>query len=112
MHEMSLALEIGSICERELARAPEGRLTALGIVVGAFSGVEVDSLRFSLGVVLKGRFGDVSLEIEREPGIAVCSACAHRFEVEQAPFECPECAALARGVAGGQSLQVSYLEVE
>jgi len=109
---MSLALEIGSICEQELAKVSESRMTALGVVVGVFSGVEVESLRFCLDVVLKDRFGDVALEIEREPGLAACLSCGVRFEVQRAPFECPECEAVAHGVSGGQSLQVSYLEVE
>lgn len=112
MHEMSLALEIGSICERELARASESRITAVGVQVGVFSGAEADTLRFCLEVVLKERFGEVAVEIEREPGLAVCLGCGLEFEVRRAPFECPECSAVARGFSGGQSLQVSYLEVE
>ena len=112
VHEMSLALEISSICEGELARVSESRITALGVQVGAFSGVEVDTLRFCLEVVLGERHGDVRLEIEREPGVAACLACGRQFEVRRAPFECPECGSVARGVSGGQSLQVSYLEVE
>ncbi|NIR44754.1 MAG: hydrogenase maturation nickel metallochaperone HypA [Gemmatimonadetes bacterium] len=112
MHEMALALEIGGICERELAHAPESRLTGLGVQVGAFSGVEVDTLRFCLEVVLKERHGDVAIEIEREPGVAACLSCEVQFEVRAAPFECPDCGSVARGVTGGQSLQVSYLEVE
>jgi hydrogenase nickel incorporation protein HypA/HybF len=109
---MSLALEIGAICERELAQAPEGRITGLGVQVGAFSGVEVDTLRFCLEVVLKERHGAVVIEIEREPGTAACPACDIEFEVRTAPFECPSCGSVAWGVNGGQSLQVSYLEVE
>ena len=52
MHEMSLALEIRSICERELAKLPEEQITALGVDVGAFNGVEVDTLQFCLEVVM------------------------------------------------------------
>ncbi len=112
MHELSLALEIGSICEQELARAAESRITAVGVQVGVFSGAEVDTLKFCLEVVLKERFGDVVVEIEREPGLAACLGCGLRFEVRRAPFECPECGAVARGVEGGENLQVTYLEVE
>ena len=112
MHEMSLALEILSICERELARVPEGRLTALGVQVGAFSGVEADTLKFCLEVVLAERFGEVACKIEREPGQAVCLGCGQQFEVERAPFDCPDCGGVARGASGGLGLQVSYLEVE
>ncbi len=109
---MSLAMEIRSICERELARLPEDRLTAIGVEVGAFSGVEVETLRFCLEVVLSERFDGVRCEVAREAGQARCPECGLEFEVQRAPFECPECGAIARGVSGGQGLQVSYLEVE
>ncbi len=112
MHEMSLALEVRSICERELAKLPESRVTALGVEVGAFSGIEVDTLRSCLEVVLAERFDGVHCEIVREPGEAACPKCGLRFEVERAPFACPECGVTARGVSGGEGLLVSYLEVE
>ncbi|KPK56815.1 MAG: hypothetical protein AMS21_12385 [Gemmatimonas sp. SG8_38_2] len=109
---MSLALEIRSICERELAKLPEERITALGVDVGAFSGVEVDTLQFCLEVLMSERFGGVRCEVVREPGAATCVSCGLEFKVERAPFECPECGMFARGVSGGQGMQLSYLEVE
>ncbi|UCC71155.1 MAG: hydrogenase maturation nickel metallochaperone HypA [Gemmatimonadota bacterium] len=112
MHEMALALEIGAICDRELAKLPETRVTAVGVEVGAFSGVEVDSLQFCLEVVLSERFAGVRCEIAREAGTAACPVCGLEFEVMRAPFECPECGVMARGVSGGQGLQLTYLEVE
>ena len=112
MHEMSLALEIRSISERELAKVSETRITAVGVEVGAFSGAEVDTLQFCLEVVMAERFGGVVCEVKREPGVAACLKCGSEFKVEQAPFECPDCGVFARGVSGGQGLQVSYLEVE
>jgi hydrogenase nickel incorporation protein HypA/HybF len=112
MHEMSLALEIRGICERELERQAESRLTAVGLEVGAFAGVEVETLRFCLETVMAERFGPVRCEVGREPGRAVCPPCGKEFEVMRAPFECPVCGGMARGFSGGQSLHVSYLEVE
>lgn len=67
MHEMSLALEIRSISERELAKVSETRITAVGVEVGAFSGAEVDTLQFCLEVVMAERFGGVVCEVKREP---------------------------------------------
>ena len=112
MHEMSLAPEIKTICERELAKLPEKRITALGIEVGSFSGVEVDILKFCLEVVMSERIDSIRCEVHREPGVAACVSCGVEFEVEWAPFECPDCGVLARGISGGQGLQLSYLEVE
>lgn len=112
MHEMSLALEIGEICERELARAAGDRLLEVGVEVGAFAGVEVETLRFCLDAVLGERFEGARCEITLEPASAVCLICTERFMVERAPFECPRCGGVARGASGGDALRVSYLEVE
>ncbi|UCF19088.1 MAG: hydrogenase maturation nickel metallochaperone HypA [Gemmatimonadota bacterium] len=112
MHEMSVALEIGSIVARELAKRPGCRLTGLGVVVGAFSGVQIDTLEFCLEVVMAERYDGVVCEVKPEPGTAQCLQCGRRFQVSRAPFECPTCGMPALGVDGGDSLQVSYLEVE
>jgi len=112
MHEMSLALEILSLCERELAKVPQTRVRAVAVEVGFFSGVDADSLQFCLEVVMSGRFEGVRCEVVRQPGEAICPECGGRFEVTRAPFECPECGGLARGFTGGHGLQVRYVEVE
>lgn len=112
MHELSLALEIRAICERELEKLPHSRLRALGVEVGAFSAVEVETLQFCLQVVMSERSDGIRCEVTRQPGTAACLSCGLEFPVMQAPFECPSCGALARGVSGGDSLHVSYIEVE
>lgn len=112
MHEMSLAVEIRSICERELTKLPGKRLTGLGVDVGVFSGVEAETLRFCLEVVMADGFNGVRCEIRREPGVGRCLVCGREFEVRRAPFECPDCGVPAHGVSGGRALAVGYLEVE
>lgn len=112
MHEMSLALEIRAICERELARQGGGRLTAVEVEVGALAGVDADSLSFCLDTVLREGFGDVRCDICVTPGLAVCLLCAMEFPVRRAPFECPQCGAPAQGASGGDALRVNALELE
>ncbi|MBA4071974.1 MAG: hypothetical protein C0497_09095 [Gemmatimonas sp.] len=51
MHELSLAVEIGSIAERELG-ATVSRCVAVGVDVGLDSGVEPSALEFCLESVL------------------------------------------------------------
>jgi Zn finger protein HypA/HybF involved in hydrogenase expression len=110
---MSLALEIRSICERELARqGAGGRLAVVGIDVGAFAGVDTQSLQFCLDTILGETFGPVRTEIRRLPGTAVCVACGSEFPVSRAPFECPACGGAACGAGGGDELRVNYLELE
>lgn len=112
MHEMSLALEIRSICERELARQDAGRLAVVGIDVGAFAGVDAQSLQFCLEAVLAEAFGPVRTEIRVLPGTAVCVRCGSTFPVSRAPFECPSCGGPGHGSGGGDDLRVNYLELE
>ena len=50
MHELSLAVEIGSIAERELG-ASVSRCVAVGVDVGTQSGVEPSALEFCLEAV-------------------------------------------------------------
>lgn len=113
MHEMSLALEIRSICERELSRQSAGaRLSGVGIEVGAFAGVDAQNLEFCLGAVLAERFGAIRCEVRVMPGSAACVRCGETFPVRRAPFVCPQCGGAARGLAGGDQLRVDYLELE
>lgn len=112
MHEMSLALEIQEICGRRLAGESGGRLTVVGIEVGAFAGVEPENLRFCVGAVLAEEFGDVRCDLQVIPARAYCPSCAEEFAVKEAPFECPACGSVARGAEGGDDLRVSYLEIE
>jgi Zn finger protein HypA/HybF involved in hydrogenase expression len=110
---MSLALEIRSICDRELARQNGGgRLIGIGLEVGALAGVDAQNLEFCLGAVLAERYGPIRCEVRTLPGSAACLSCREVFPVRRAPFECPKCGGAARGVEGGDELRVDYLELE
>lgn len=68
MHELSLALEVGRLVERELRRAP-GRLLRVGVVVGREAGVEPDNLAFCLEAVLaQPPFGGARPVLREVPG--------------------------------------------
>jgi Zn finger protein HypA/HybF involved in hydrogenase expression len=51
MHEMSMALEVVRLVERELDHHP-GRLLSVGLLVGDDAGLEPESLAFCLEAVL------------------------------------------------------------
>lgn len=53
MHEMSVALEVCRIAEDRVGRAALPRVREIGVVVGARSGVEPESLRFCLAALLE-----------------------------------------------------------
>jgi hydrogenase nickel incorporation protein HypA/HybF len=52
VHEMSIAMEVCRIAEDEVGMAALARVREIGLVVGARSGVEPESLRFCLETLL------------------------------------------------------------
>jgi Zn finger protein HypA/HybF involved in hydrogenase expression len=71
MHEMSMALEVGRLVERELERHP-GRLLSVGILVGDDAGLEPESLAFCLEAVLAHPpFAGARPVVSRTPGDAL-----------------------------------------
>ncbi len=69
MHEMSIALEIGSIAERYMGRDQCARVVKVVLEVGHDAGVDFDSLEFCLSAVLSAPpFGGATAVIERVAG--------------------------------------------
>ena len=52
MHEMSIAMEVGSIAERQVRAEDVPRIVEVAVEVGDEAGVEVENLSFCLEVVL------------------------------------------------------------
>ncbi len=52
MHEMSIALEVGRMAERQLGRAQIPLVVAVGLDVGDDAGVEFAALEFCMEAVL------------------------------------------------------------
>lgn len=69
MHEMSIAMEICRIAQDQVGLAALPRVREVGLVVGHQSGVEPESLRFCLEVLLdKEPFRGARAELELTPG--------------------------------------------
>lgn len=71
MHEASIALEVRSICERETTKLPESRTRSVSVEVGAFSGIEVETLRSWLGGD-GGVVDGLRFQVTRESAVAIC----------------------------------------
>lgn len=69
MHELSIALEVGSIVERYVGRDQLSRVVKVALEVGHDAGVEFDSLEFCLNAVLgQPPFQGATAVIERVAG--------------------------------------------
>jgi hypothetical protein len=65
MHEMGIANSILEAAHKELHGYPRHRVSKIGLRIGEFAGVDIESLKFCLEAVAKSEnLGSPALEIE------------------------------------------------
>lgn len=112
MHELSLCENIRSIIEDQARAQHFARVDRIALEVGAFSGVEVEALRFGFDVAMAGSIAsEAKLEIVEAPGEAWCMPCAKTIPIAQRFDPCPTCGSHQLQVTGGEELKIRELEV-
>ena len=92
MHELSIAQEILRIVEAEQARHGFQKVETIQLRVGALSGVDSESLRFSFEVIRQNTCAaEANLDIETEPMNLVCKQCGSILPGERGPTACDKC---------------------
>jgi hydrogenase nickel incorporation protein HypA/HybF len=110
---MSIAAAVLDAVRTETATHPGSRAAKAGLRVGELSGVEPESLRFCLECLVAGSdLEPLSFDIEFMPWTRRCLACGREFRVSDGDPACALCGARDSEAAGGDELQLSYLELE
>ena len=113
MHELSIASAILDAVRQEAEKHPGAHVAKVGVRIGALSGVEPEALSFGFSVLVKGTDLDpLALVIEPVPRRQRCPACDLTFEVTEYNLACPRCASGETIMAGGDELDLAYLEIE
>ena len=113
MHEMSLCEGILQILETESAQKNFKKVKSVALEIGSLSGVEIEALKFSFDVVMKGSLAEGSeLIIIDKPATAWCMQCAEAVTIKQRYDDCPKCGSAQLQVTGGEELSIKELEVE
>ena len=111
MHEIALAEAIWRQVDAAM-EGRKGRVSAIQIVVGAFSGADPESLEFALGLGAKdSAWPEAAIRIRREPLAVRCKPCGRKFEPEHLSFRCPACGAKDVEISKGRDLVLESLEV-
>lgn len=112
MHEMSIAVNIIEICQKELQKAKGQRIEKVNLVVGKLSGIVVESLDFALEVSkTNGPLANAEIVIEETPAILKCLHCGAEFESEDHFTTCPECKEFKYEILSGKELLVKSLSI-
>jgi len=113
VHELGIAVAILERVEREAAAHTHARPVRVGVRIGELSGVDQESLAFGFEALVKNSaLEPLTLEVEFCPRRYICRTCRAEFRVENYDLECPECGSSETRFAGGDELDIAYIEVE
>jgi hydrogenase nickel incorporation protein HypA/HybF len=113
MHEMGIASSVFDAVRTEARRFPDGHIYKVGLRIGALAGVDPDAVSFCFDALVRGsELEPLALEIEYRPRSHVCTACGGAFAAADERVACPACGSEEGVFAGGDELEIAYLEVE
>ena len=113
MHEMSLAESILDILEDIARREAARRVTRVQLEIGALASVEIRSLRFCLGVVIRDTLAAAAqLEIRVLPGEGWCMSCGLKAPLTALADPCPRCGSFQVQPVSGMEMRVKEIEIE
>jgi hydrogenase nickel incorporation protein HypA/HybF len=113
MHEMGIANSVLDAVRAEAERYPGSHIYKVGVRIGELSGVAPDSLSFSFeSLVIGTEMEPLALEIEYCSVRYECRKCGHSFPAGTEELPCPTCNSTDSFLAGGDELDIVYLEVE
>lgn len=113
MHELSIALSILDLAEEEAERQ-RGRIAAIHLKLGRFSGVVKEALVSAYEMAREGTsLAKAELIVEEIPLVIRCAACDAEKVLDSAwSLGCPTCGAPSAEIVRGRELEVSALEIE
>lgn len=112
MHEMSIATSLLDAVGREVRLRPGSRVIKVGVRIGEWAGVDPGSLQFCFDALVAGEPAPPTLDIDFRPRQNRCPACGNVFAPQDYQIECPNCGAAVTEPAGGQELELAYVELE
>ena len=113
MHELSLAMEVIALAERETATRGVASVSEIQIEVGTLSGVEADAFQWALEMLVKDSIlSQAEIKLLRTPGKGKCTACDLEFMMQNRVDTCPVCSCFPSEITGGEEFWVVSMVVE
>jgi hydrogenase nickel incorporation protein HypA/HybF len=110
---MSIAASVLDAVRAETLQYSGARANRAGLRIGELSGVEPESLRFCLEVLVADTdLAPLTFEIEVCPWTRRCRACSAEFRVTAYHTACTVCGSSDTEAAGGDQMELAYIELE
>ncbi len=111
MHEMSIALGIVDIAQKEAKKAGVSSFTKIDLEIGTLAGVEFDALDFVWEAAVKGSVLEkATRNIHQIKAQARCNDCDKVFDLQYYHDTCPACGSFFKIITQGKELRVKSLE--
>jgi hydrogenase nickel incorporation protein HypA/HybF len=112
MHELSIAVGIVDLAEKEAAKAGGTKIESIELVVGKLSGVEIDALNFVWASAVSGTILEEAKMLVTQPkGRARCMECGKEYELETIYENCDKCNSYLKEIFQGKELQVKSITI-
>jgi hydrogenase nickel incorporation protein HypA/HybF len=113
MHELGIANSVLAAVAKEAGRRPGSRPSKVGVRIGQMSAIDPEALRFCFEALVRDtELEQLQLEIECVPLRYHCPQCKRDFTVIDYETHCPQCGEAGTQFAGGDELELAYLEIE
>ncbi|NPA68371.1 MAG: hydrogenase maturation nickel metallochaperone HypA [Chlorobi bacterium] len=113
MHELSIALGIVEIAEKEVLKAGASKVELIELEIGKLSGVEIEALNFAWPQATEGSVLETAeKKIYVIKGVAECLDCNIKFDIENIYDSCPKCNGYLKNIIQGKELRVKALTVD
>ena len=113
MHELAVTQNILEICLQHANQANATKITGITLVVGQFSSIVDESVRFYWDLVADNTIAHgARLHFNRIPGEMTCQACGLTFRPTNRAFVCPSCCSLQVRITNGEQFRVESIDVE
>lgn len=112
MHELSIALGIVDIADKETKKAGASKVDSIELEIGVLSGVELDSLEFVWPNAVEGTVLEkAERKIDFIHAVGYCMECEIEFPMNFIYDQCPQCKGYLKDIIKGKELRVKALEV-
>jgi hydrogenase nickel incorporation protein HypA/HybF len=114
VHELAIVDALIAQVRQEVQRAGAvGSVTRVELVVGRFSGVCPDSLRFAFEMLAPGTIVEgAELALSQPPAIARCRTCGAETQLDDLAGTCPQCQSPEVSLEGSRDLVLQSIELE
>ena len=112
MHEVAIVRGIVDAALQTAEKHKADRIARLSVVLGDFTHVTEESLRFHFEIMSKDTAAEkAEVIVRKEPGSVSCFDCGSTNPAEQEPV-CPACGSIRVKVSGGDQCYLESIDID